>query len=86
MRQAGFLAAAGLYALVHNVARLVEDHERAKQLGAVLSVLPWVDKVRGVRGPSSRGRGTLGTALGGQGERAKQLGAGHSRYCPGWAR
>ena len=47
MRQAGFLAAAGLYALEHNVARLAEDHERAKQLGAALSVLPWVNKVRG---------------------------------------
>jgi threonine aldolase len=29
MRQAGILAAAGLYALEHNVARLVEDHDNA---------------------------------------------------------
>jgi len=36
MRQAGFLAAAGIYALEHNVKRLEEDHVRAKQLGEVL--------------------------------------------------
>ncbi|MDB5536580.1 MAG: ltaE, partial [Devosia sp.] len=32
MRQAGILAAAGLYALDHNVARLAEDHGLAKKL------------------------------------------------------
>lgn len=32
MRQAGYLAAAGLYALTHNVARLAEDHENAHYL------------------------------------------------------
>jgi threonine aldolase len=32
MRQAGVLAACGLYALEHNIARLVEDHERAARL------------------------------------------------------
>ena len=36
MRQAGFLAAAGLYALNHHVARLKEDHARAKELGKAL--------------------------------------------------
>jgi threonine aldolase len=30
MRQAGILAAAGLYALEHNVARLAEDHANAR--------------------------------------------------------
>jgi threonine aldolase len=30
MRQAGFLAAAGIYALDHNINRLKEDHARAK--------------------------------------------------------
>lgn len=33
LRQAGILAAAGLYALEHNVARLAEDHRRARRLG-----------------------------------------------------
>jgi len=32
MRQAGILAAAGLYALEHNVARLAEDHANAERL------------------------------------------------------
>ena len=36
MRQAGYLAAAGLYALEHNRARLVEDHANAAQLGELL--------------------------------------------------
>ncbi len=30
MRQVGYLAAAGIYALEHNVNRLLDDHERAK--------------------------------------------------------
>jgi threonine aldolase len=34
MRQAGFLAAAALYALDHHVARLADDHALAKQLAA----------------------------------------------------
>ncbi len=36
MRQAGFLAAAGIYALDHQVARLKEDHRRARTLGEFL--------------------------------------------------
>ena len=32
MRQAGYLAAAGLYALEHNIDRLAEDHRRARRL------------------------------------------------------
>jgi len=45
MRQAGYLAAAGIYALQNNISRLVDDHRRAKELGAVLQKLPWVEKV-----------------------------------------
>ncbi len=36
MRQAGIVAAAGLYALDHNVERLAEDHARAKRLAVAL--------------------------------------------------
>ena len=36
MRQAGFLAAAGIYALDHQVERLKEDHRRARVLGQFL--------------------------------------------------
>ena len=42
MRQAGILAAAGLYALAHHVVRLKEDHETAKQLALQLQQIPTV--------------------------------------------
>lgn len=42
MRQAGVLAAAGLYALEHHVGRLVKDHENAKRLARKLQQLPAV--------------------------------------------
>ncbi len=45
MRQAGFLAAAGTYALDHHVDRLSEDHIKAKEIGAVLAGLTFVKKV-----------------------------------------
>lgn len=45
MRQAGFLAAAGIYALDHQVERLKFDHRRARQLGEVLSSLAFVEEV-----------------------------------------
>jgi threonine aldolase len=48
MRQVGYLAAAGIYALQNNVNRLVDDHKRAEELGAVLEKLPWVEKVEPV--------------------------------------
>lgn len=48
MRQIGYLAAAGLYALQHNVGRLEEDHRRAREIGALLQQLYWVDKVEPV--------------------------------------
>jgi threonine aldolase len=37
MRQAGILAAAGLYALSHNIERLAEDHARARRLATSLA-------------------------------------------------
>ena len=40
MRQAGILAAAGLHALDHHVARLADDHARAATLAAALEGLP----------------------------------------------
>jgi len=43
MRQAGVLAAAGLYALEHHVAELALDHERARRLAEVLSACPKVE-------------------------------------------
>ena len=40
MRQAGILAAAGLYALEHNIPRLAEDHANARRLAARLQQIP----------------------------------------------
>lgn len=40
MRQAGILAAAGLYALDHHLDRLATDHENAQSLARALSTIP----------------------------------------------
>jgi threonine aldolase len=45
MRQAGFLAAAGIYALDHHVERLKIDHTHAQILADVLGKLSWVTNV-----------------------------------------
>ena len=45
MRQVGYLAAAGIYALDHHVERLESDHSRAKKLGMALEKSEWVSKV-----------------------------------------
>jgi threonine aldolase len=42
MRQAGIIAAAGVYALRHHVDRLAEDHEHARRLAHGLAALPGV--------------------------------------------
>jgi threonine aldolase len=43
MRQAGILAAAGLFALEHHVERLAEDHARARRLAEGVALLPGVE-------------------------------------------
>jgi threonine aldolase len=40
MRQAGILAAAAIYALDNNISRLEEDHQKARVLAELLSVVP----------------------------------------------
>ncbi|WP_369998216.1 low specificity L-threonine aldolase [Winogradskyella sp.] len=45
MRQVGFAAAAGLYALNNNFERLTEDHKKAKEIGEVLAALSSIKKV-----------------------------------------
>jgi threonine aldolase len=42
MRQAGIIAAAGVYALEHHVARLADDHANARALAAGLGDIPGV--------------------------------------------
>lgn len=44
-RQAGILAAAGIYALDNNIERLKTDHKRAKQIGEILSKKDFVKDV-----------------------------------------
>ncbi|WAC02586.1 beta-eliminating lyase-related protein [Lacinutrix neustonica] len=48
MRQVGYLAAAGLYALDHNVEKLKEDHSKAKDIAVTLESLKRVGKVEPV--------------------------------------
>jgi threonine aldolase len=44
-RQAGFLAAAGIYALDHHVQRLKQDHARARQIGRMLERRSEVEEI-----------------------------------------
>jgi threonine aldolase len=44
-RQAGFLAAAGIYALNKHIQRLTEDHQRAKLIAQQLEGLPFVKSI-----------------------------------------
>ncbi|MEP0264038.1 GntG family PLP-dependent aldolase [Dokdonia sp.] len=45
MRQVGYMAAAGIYALDHHMDRMSIDHQRAKELGLQLEQLSFVDYV-----------------------------------------
>jgi threonine aldolase len=49
MRQAGYLAAACIYALDHHVDRLVEDHQRARKISQTLASLDCVKAVQPVK-------------------------------------
>jgi len=42
MRQAGILAAAGIYALDHNIERLAEDHANARRLADAIAHMPGI--------------------------------------------
>lgn len=45
MRQAGFLAAAGIYAIDHHMPLLAMDHENARKTAAVLAQKSWVEEI-----------------------------------------
>ncbi|HIP37083.1 MAG TPA: aminotransferase class III-fold pyridoxal phosphate-dependent enzyme [Crocinitomix sp.] len=45
MRQAGIIAAGGLYALKNNIERLSEDHRRAKEIETILKEQNWIKEV-----------------------------------------
>ena len=48
MRQVGFIAAAGIYALENNIERLADDHKKAKDIEQVLNTLSFIKKVEPV--------------------------------------
>ena len=48
MRQVGFLAAAGLYALDNNIERLSEDHKKAKYIAELLQQSNYIKNVESV--------------------------------------
>ncbi len=45
MRQAGFLAAAGIFALQHHIDRLAEDHAHAREIAQVIATRNFVSEV-----------------------------------------
>ena len=45
MRQVGYIAAAGIYALDHHIDRLKEDHERAKRIESTLKDCSFVSEI-----------------------------------------
>jgi len=48
MRQVGYIAAAGMYALDNQFERLREDHSKAKEIESVLKTLPFIKTVEPV--------------------------------------
>jgi len=48
MRQSGYLAAAGIYALDHHIDRLKDDHKKAKEIANILTNCHWVSNVEPV--------------------------------------
>lgn len=48
MRQVGYMAAAGIYALENNISRLSDDHRRARELALALSKTNWVASIEPV--------------------------------------
>ena len=45
MRQAGYMAAAGIYALENNLERLADDHDHAKQIAGALTMKDFIGKI-----------------------------------------
>jgi threonine aldolase len=49
MRQAGFLAAACIFALDNNIQRLKEDNDNARRIGEILRGLSYVENIRPIK-------------------------------------
>ena len=87
MRQAGYLAAAGIYALDHHIERLAEDHEKAQILAKALIDSPWIEKVEPVETNilifnvmEDRSIVTFNTALRNEGILHIDMGQGKQRF------
>ena len=83
MRQAGVLAAAGIFAVENNVDRLTEDHERASYLCSVISAAGYVVKKEPQTnlfffGLPQGARVTLDDVVEGAGEENVLFGGGYS--------
>lgn len=48
MRQSGYLAAAGIYALDHHIDRLEEDHQKAREIARVLETKSFIKEIEPV--------------------------------------
>lgn len=87
MRQAGYLAAAGLYALEHHLERLEEDHRRASEIGSLLAAKPYVRYVAPVEtnivifelDPAAASEAEMVAALNARGIRLIGMGQGKLR-------
>ena len=88
MRQAGYLAAAGIYALDNHVERLSEDHRKARELGELLQGKDFIRYVAPVEtnivifetDPARVGDTVLLDALTGKGIRLIGMGQGKLRF------
>ena len=86
MRQAGYLAAAGLFALEHHVARLAEDHRHAARLAQALgprwarSVLPPDTNIVLFAPPEPGTAAAVADALTARGIRCAPMGADKVRF------
>jgi threonine aldolase len=87
MRQAGYLAACGLYALAHHIDRLADDHRRARTLEAslagargVIRVLPVETNIVIAELASPALVEALLAHLDGEGIRAAAMGPGRVRF------
>ena len=81
MRQAGYLAAAGLYALEHHVERLAGDHDRARALYEGLIEAGWAAEAPETNMVYVRGDGAAATVatLAERGVLAVPVGPGRMR-------
>ena len=88
MRQAGYLAAAGLYALDHHISRLADDHKRARILALALVNCDWISELMPVHtniicfkpDPVMGGADAVGNYLRSKGIKFSTFGEGYMRF------